>query len=259
MQLVLLHALTLFGLAGGSPYHLRHRDLAQRRISASGSGDGDRHRSGGSGPHPTLEIVEDRAFNRVGSVRPLELCQGDCSSNDDCAPDLVCFKRNNGYFPDEVPGCDGTAQGTADYCVEAKYSQSFDELTFIGHRGPFGVSRVFIVNMCPIKVKCDTITTFLFSPIISRLIVTMFNIQECAGDCDSNEDCMGDLVCYQQSGGTDADDDVFGCKGEVSCYIGLCMMGMLCCERYLTYCYFWFTVPLQRLKTMSTTVLIGSE
>ena len=60
------------------------------------------------------------------------------------------------------------------YCVEAKYAQSFPELTFVGHRGPLG---------------------------------------ECAGDCDSNEDCFGELVCYQQSGATDADDSVPGCPG----------------------------------------------
>ena len=36
---------------------------------------------------------------------------------------------------------------------------------------------------------------------------------ECAGDCDSNDDCFGELVCYQQSGATDADDSVPGCPG----------------------------------------------
>ena len=63
---------------------------------------------------------------------------------------------------------------TYSYCVEAKYAQSFPELTFVGHRGQLG---------------------------------------ECAGDCDSNEDCFGELVCYQQSGATDADNSVPGCPG----------------------------------------------
>ena len=64
------------------------------------------------------------------------------------------------------------------YCVEAKYSQKFPELTFVGHRGPMG---------------------------------------ECAGDCDSNEDCMGDLICYQPTGsvpgcpGTSQDSDIDYC------------------------------------------------
>lgn len=148
MRLILL--LGLLGLVDGS-YHLRHRELARRRMPPSGRGDGngDKYgntfKTGGSGPHPLLEIVEDRGFNRVGSVRPLRLCQGDCSTNDDCANGLVCFKRNNDFSPEEVPGCDGAPRGNADYCVEAKYSQAFDELTFTGHFGPFGVSTRYVM------------------------------------------------------------------------------------------------------------------
>jgi len=46
---------------------------------------------------------------------PKGLCQGDCDSDDDCLPDLVCHRRD-GY--DRVPGCD-TMPGTkdVDYCA----------------------------------------------------------------------------------------------------------------------------------------------
>lgn len=99
-------------------HHLRRDgDRAHHRRLRSGSGcDGDSiFETGGSGPHPLLDLVDpDTNVNRQGSARPLELCQGDCTTNDSCADDLVCFKRNNDFSPEEVPGCDGAARGNAE-------------------------------------------------------------------------------------------------------------------------------------------------
>ena len=99
-------------------HHLRRDgDRAHHRRLRSGSGgDGDSIlKTGGSGPHPLLDLVDpDTNVNRQGSARPLELCQGDCTTNDSCADDLVCFKRNNDFSPEEVPGCDGAARGNAE-------------------------------------------------------------------------------------------------------------------------------------------------
>lgn len=97
---------------GGRAHH--------RRLPPSGSGgDGDNilvsMKTGGSGPHPLLEVVDpDTNINRQGSARPLKICQGDCTTNESCADDLVCFKRNNDFSPEEVPGCDGTARGNVE-------------------------------------------------------------------------------------------------------------------------------------------------
>jgi len=48
---------------------------------------------------------------------PLEMCKGDCDSDDHCGPGLYCFQRHAGGDP--VPGCLGGEddQSTADYCV----------------------------------------------------------------------------------------------------------------------------------------------
>ena len=65
-------------------------------------------------------------------------------------------------------------------------------------------------------------------------------LEECAGDCDSDADCVGDLVCYFRSEG---DGIPPGCSGEVHepnhdyCYDpakadpsapGLCTMLTIC-------------------------------
>ena len=50
----------------------------------------------------------------ISKVFPLKLCQGDCDSNDDCQPGLICFQRNG---TEPVPGCSGTDSTRTDYCI----------------------------------------------------------------------------------------------------------------------------------------------
>eukprot|EP00581_Thalassiosira_minuscula_P031283 CAMPEP_0183763434 /NCGR_PEP_ID=MMETSP0739-20130205/9697_1 /TAXON_ID=385413 /ORGANISM="Thalassiosira miniscula, Strain CCMP1093" /LENGTH=513 /DNA_ID=CAMNT_0026001853 /DNA_START=121 /DNA_END=1662 /DNA_ORIENTATION=+ len=45
---------------------------------------------------------------------PLQLCEGDCDRDSECAGGLVCFKRK-GRTP--VPGCEGTGVRGKDYCI----------------------------------------------------------------------------------------------------------------------------------------------
>jgi hypothetical protein len=46
---------------------------------------------------------------------PLQECQGDCDSDDECAGELICFQRDvNGV----VPGCVGVAVDDTDYCIK---------------------------------------------------------------------------------------------------------------------------------------------
>ena len=98
---------------GGRAHH--------RRLPPSGSGGGggdnilESQSTGGSGPHPLLELVDpDANVNRQGSARPLQICQGDCTTDSSCDEGLVCWKRNNDFSPSEVPGCDGEARGNAE-------------------------------------------------------------------------------------------------------------------------------------------------
>lgn len=52
------------------------------------------------------------------SVFPLQECQGDCDTDDDCDGDLVCFQRDEGGGA--VPGCLGgeNAVSRTDFCVQ---------------------------------------------------------------------------------------------------------------------------------------------
>ena len=52
-------------------------------------------------------------------------------------PLVINFYRRDSYFL-TFPYQSAKPSSTISYCVEAKYSQSFPELTFVGHRGPFG-------------------------------------------------------------------------------------------------------------------------
>jgi uncharacterized surface protein with fasciclin (FAS1) repeats len=64
-------------------------------------------------PKPRIKKV-----GQCTSDDPCGLCEGDCDSDDDCADDLVCFKRRRRSFK-RVPGCLGgrSDKSGTDYCV----------------------------------------------------------------------------------------------------------------------------------------------
>jgi hypothetical protein len=51
---------------------------------------------------------------RNNPSQPLDLCEGDCDSDADCVPGLICFQRNPGQ---PVPGCRGFDGSRTDYCI----------------------------------------------------------------------------------------------------------------------------------------------
>lgn len=72
-----------------------------------------------------------------------------------------------------VPGCSGTAQGKTDYCVVP----TDEMLQYVGNNN---------------RPK------------------TAFPLEKCQGDCDNDDDCAGQLKCYQRS-----DDELIpGCLGK---------------------------------------------
>jgi hypothetical protein len=62
----------------------------------------------------TLDFVGEDWNPR--SEYPLQLCEGDCDGDFDCAGELVCHERDKNA-PDPVPGCAGQDTTTRDYCV----------------------------------------------------------------------------------------------------------------------------------------------
>ena len=96
------------------------------------------------------------------------LCHGDCDEDEDCAGDMVCGQSDQPGF--EIPGCSrepgDTIDDYTDYCFypTRNYVQS-DNVNYVGECGPdskFGL--------------CG----------------------HCEGDCDEDDDCDGDLVCFQR-------------------------------------------------------------
>lgn len=117
------------------------------------------------------------------SAFPLGECEGDCDIDADCAEDLVCFQRNRG---DPVPACSGTPVSNWDYCVKPDpYPNKPSDpsppprqrLQFVGNNG----------------IPSD-----------------VFPLGKCQGDCDTDDECAGDLVCFQRDG----NEHVPGCSGN---------------------------------------------
>lgn len=119
----------------------------------------------------------------------LSNCEGDCDSDDDCKDDLVCFHRNKGENK-EVPGCDGGGKdgSRTDYCVDP------DEP---------GVSSI------EAQQKSARVGDGSPGPAIQITDNDPFGL--CEGDCDKDDDCKIDLVCFHRD--KDEKSDVPGCSG----------------------------------------------
>ena len=58
---------------------------------------------------------------------PLKECEGDCDTDVECSPGLVCLIRDVG---DPIPGCAGDINGSrTDYCVKEEYRNSTNNMT----------------------------------------------------------------------------------------------------------------------------------
>ena len=58
--------------------------------------------------------LKDFGWSPPASQLPLQLCEGDCDDDGDCAGGLKCFQRT-GLTP--VPGCSGSGKTDYDYCI----------------------------------------------------------------------------------------------------------------------------------------------
>mmetsp|Transcript_25104 Transcript_25104/g.30909 ORF Transcript_25104/g.30909 Transcript_25104/m.30909 type:complete len:690 (+) Transcript_25104:87-2156(+) len=108
------------------------------------------------------------------------VCTGDCDSDSDCEGDARCAQRRSSYYAgfENVPGCAWGANSDTirfdddDYCF-------------------LPISQPGVINYVG---ECDG---------------SSYKCGLCEGDCDSDSDCEGDLVCVERSGY----DAVEGCTG----------------------------------------------
>ena len=123
-------------------------------------------------PESLLEINYVSNLNSADGPL-LNECEGDCDDDEDCEGNLVCFQRDN----EEVPGCSGNPGKKHDYCINP--------------------------DLLP-KTRADIDYVSNLNSEDGPLL------NECEGDCDNDDDCAGDLVCFQQ----DDDEPVPGCSGN---------------------------------------------
>ena len=62
-----------------------------------------------------LTIVGDngKPLDGRNDVFPLQVCEGDCDSDNECAKGLKCMQRSR---KEAVPGCEGEGENGKDYC-----------------------------------------------------------------------------------------------------------------------------------------------
>jgi hypothetical protein len=156
----------------------------------------------------------------VDPTQTLQVCEGDCDRDSDCAPGLKCFERD-GLAP--VPGCSGTGINDYDYCV-------YPVLNTIGY-DPRQTLQVCEGDCdrdsdCATGLKCfkrDALEPvpgcsgagkryqdYCVYPELNSIGVTPSQtLQVCEGDCDRDSDCAPGLKCFER----DALEPVPGCRG----------------------------------------------
>jgi hypothetical protein len=121
---------------------------------------------------------------RVGdgdySNQKLARCEGDCDGDSDCEDGLVCFQQDALEAP-PIPGCTGTDSSDWDYCFKP----------------PAGEPALVTLGADPSET-----------------------LGLCEGDCDSDSDCEGDLVCFQRTSA----ERVPGCSGTGNIQHDYCIL-----------------------------------
>lgn len=113
--------------------------------------------------------------------RPCRKCQGDCDNSDQCNGSLKCFQRSGN---EAVPGCsggDGSDTHSKDFCFDPSDGGDDDDQ-------PPGSNTINDLG----REYCDT-----------------HLCRRCQGDCDNDDQCEGNLKCFQRSG----NEPVPGCSG----------------------------------------------
>jgi len=152
------------------------------------------------------------------SYFPLQVCEGDCDSDEDCDVGLICFQRE--AFQ-EVPGCNGGEQedSMTDYCIiDPSLSTTYPPTTSPPTLAPTAIPTSI---MLPVPDASSPVTATAPQPTAAATTSNVlqvvgnngeppeaFPLQQCQGDCDSDRDCDWGLYCVQR----DSDSDtVPGC------------------------------------------------
>ena len=143
-------------------------------------------------------------------------CEGDCDSDDDCAGNLICFERGKDTMKRGlVPGCPDKELSKTDFCVKPEVALPMIDDTLLGHcegdcdsdddcagslvcfeRGKDTMKRGLVPG-CPDKELSKT--DFCVKPEVALPMIDDTLLGHCEGDCDSDDDCAGSLVCFHDA------------------------------------------------------------
>ena len=134
---------------------------------------------------------------------PLGRCHGNCVDDTECARDLVCWERSRHI--QYVPGCQGQPGPTdsSNYCVEP-----LDLPDSLREQTPHHTVAVAQATAEVLPVEMVVVDPNPVAP-----------LGLCEADCDSDEQCLGDLICLQR----EKSEDVPGCAGIPRDYFDYCI------------------------------------
>lgn len=151
---------------------------------------------------PDLQIIPSSNIPQL-----LQLCQGDCDFDSDCADNLICFHRDDRAI--HVPGCgstDNINDNTIDFCVDPN-------TLIITNSIP--ITEFSVVSSSVVATSNVASNGTIVDLIVPQNVPFPENsprLQKCQGDCDEDVDCTGILLCYQRI----RNEPVPGCSGYES-------------------------------------------
>ena len=142
----------------------------------------------------------------------------------DCIdPNMICYQRD-GLEP--VPGCNGLGTASYDYCIVDPNYSGLRPQTTVDLSSP---SAIVISSGLDLQV------------VSVNSVSSSRRLGLCQGDCNSDSDCIDDLICFQR----EASEAVPGCNGNG--------------RRSYDYCIINPILGGERPLTTTTTVSTGSS
>lgn len=190
-------------------------------------------------PSSLPSSLPTRRRGELAVVYPMQLCEGDCDSNEDCDKGLICWQRESGEDP--VPYCEGIA-GTSrtDFCVPAAAVSEAQSVApspepSVSSEPSFSPTESKTPSVSPSAsmVPSDTPTVSVEPSTSASPTIMLIELHDfgalppsdkslmtlCEGDCDDDYDCVAGLKCLHRNAG----DDVTGCKGDFSSASNFCV------------------------------------
>jgi len=185
----------------------------------------------------SFPLVQDFGAYAWKTQSPLNICQGDCESDEHCAVGLVCHQRD-GYDP--VPGCLGKGKFHKDYCVlpslkdfgvdawKTKAPMNVCEGGCITDdqciEGLFCFQRDGFDSVRGCSGKGKGFHDYCAYPALKDFGIDFWKIKSpldiCEGNCESDDHCAEGLICFQRDGY----DPVHGCLGKGEYDLDYCVL-----------------------------------